>query len=278
MRKIIFLALIAFSVHTSVNAQKFKPYSEFGLTIGTTYYIGDLNPATQFYQSRLAGGLMYRRNINLRFAWRFNAIIGSLRAEDALSNNAFQINRNLSFRSHIAEFSGLLEFNFFPYEVGDDAYKFTPFVFGGLAIFNHNPKALLNDEWIALQPLGTEGQGTTAYPDRRPYSLTNLAIPFGVGIKWHFNRNIGFALEWGLRRTFTDYLDDVSTTYANPAILLAEKGAAAAILADRSLKEPGITNMGRQRGNSKTKDWYSYAGLTITFKIRGKEEECPAYK
>jgi hypothetical protein len=278
MNKIIFLSLIAYSLFQPANAQKFKPYSEFGLMIGTTYYIGDINPGTQFYQSKLAGGIMYRRNINRRFAWRFNAILGSLRADDALSNNAFQINRNLSFRSHIAEFSGLLEFNFFPYEVGDDAYKFTPFVFGGLAIFNHNPKALLGDEWIALQPLGTEGQGATAYPDRRPYSLTNVSLPFGVGIKWHFSRNIGFALEWGLRRTFTDYLDDVSTTYANPAILIAEKGVVAATLADRSLKEPGITNVGRQRGNSKTNDWYSFAGLTITFKIRSKEEECPAYK
>jgi len=278
MKKLIFLTLIVLTFFPNVNAQKFRSYSEFGFMIGTTYYIGDLNPGTQFHQSQLAGGLMYKKNVNLRFAWRFNALLGSVRADDALSNNAFQINRNLSFRSHIAEFSGMLEFNFLPYEVGDDAYKFTPFVFGGLAVFNHNPQAQLEAEWIALQPLGTEGQGTTAYPDRRPYSLTNVAIPFGVGIKWHLNGNWGFALEWGLRRTFTDYLDDVSTTYANPAVLLAEKGAASAALADRSLKEPGITNIGRQRGNSKTKDWYSFAGLTITFKIRGKEEECPAYK
>lgn len=271
---IAFLLLLSFNAQ----AQKFKQYSEIGPMIGASYYIGDINPARQFFQSKLAFGLMYRKNVNRRFAWRFNALYGAIRGDDALSNNPFQLNRNLSFRSHVAEFSGVLEFNFLPYEVGDDAYKFTPFIFGGLAIFNHNPRAFLDGEYVPLQPLGTEGQGTTAHPDRRPYSLTSVSLPFGVGIKWHFNNRIGFALEWGLRRTFTDYLDDVSKTYVSPLVLLAEKGEAAAILADRSLVEPGITNVGRQRGNSKTKDWYSFAMLTITFKITAKEEECAAYK
>jgi len=278
MKKYFSIVFLFLLVSQKADSQKFKQYSEFGLMIGTTYYIGDLNPSTQFYQSKLAGGIMFRKNVNPRFAWRFNAILGSIAADDALSNNPFQLNRNLSFRSHVAEFSGLLEFNFLPYEVGDDAYRFTPFIFGGLAVFNHNPRALLDGFYVPLQPLGTEGQGNTFYPAKKPYALTNVAIPFGVGIKWHLNSNLGFALEWGLRRTFTDYLDDVSTTYADPAALLAEKGINAVILADRSLSEPGISNVGRQRGNSKTLDWYSFAGLTITFKIRAKEQECAAYK
>jgi hypothetical protein len=270
--------ILALIIVSSVKAQKFKQYQEFGPMIGVSYYIGDINPSRQFFQSKLAGGLMFRKNVNPRFSWRFNAVLGSVRGDDALSNNPFQLNRNLSFRSPIGEFAALLEFNFLPYEVGDDAYRFTPFIFGGLAVFYQNPQALIDGVWVPLQPLGTEGQGTTAYPAKKPYSLTNISTPFGVGIKWHFNNNIGFALEWGLRRTFTDYLDDVSTTYANPAALLAEKGELSMLLADRSLVEPGITNVGRQRGNSKTVDWYSFALLTITFKITAKEEECAAYK
>jgi hypothetical protein len=118
------------------------------------------------------------------------------------------------------------------------------------------------------------------YPDRKHYSLVNISFPFGLGFKYSVGKNICIGAEWGMRKTTTDYLDDVSTTYADPVILAAEHGAIAAILADRSLKNVGenVNNTGLQRGNSATKDWYSFAVafITVKFKTRGKGS-CPAY-
>jgi hypothetical protein len=88
-------------------------------------------------------------------------------------------------------------------------------------------------------------------------------------------RGFGMGLEWGMRRTFTDYLDDVSKTYADVVAVSAENGPDAGALSDRSV-DPG-TNTDRQRGNSKTNDWFSFAGLSLTFNIKGKQSQCPAY-
>jgi hypothetical protein len=101
-----------------------------------------------------------------------------------------------------------------------------------------------------------------------------------MGIKYSPFKAISIGLEWGLRKTFTDYLDDVSTVYADPVILSAENTPIAAILADRTNLAPGesINNTGLQRGNSKTKDWYSFAGVFVQFRIKPKNEKCDAYK
>jgi hypothetical protein len=245
--KIAFLALFIPFVS---EAQHFVKYSEIGLMGGGSYYMGDLNPGRQFFMIQPAAGLVYRYNPSRRFAWRIHAMAGRVQADDALSANAFQKTRNLSFRSPIIEFGGLLEFNFFDYEIGKSNMIATPFIFGGLAMFRYNPQALLDGQWVPLQPLGTEGQGSSFYPDRK----------------------------WGLRKTFTDYIDDVSTVYADPDILLATNGLLAPVLADRSLVNSGKVNTGRQRGNETNNDWYSFVGLTISVKLTPKQAECAAYK
>ena len=127
--------------------------------------------------------------------------------------------------------------------------------------------------WYNLQPIGTEGQGS-AFSDEKTYSLTQFSIPFGVGLKVNTSKNIGINFEWGLRKTFTDYLDDVSGKYADPFLLGSEKGPVAVGLADKSLKPETGGNTGRGRGNSYNKDWYSFAGVIITFKLRGNENQC----
>jgi hypothetical protein len=278
MRKWIFLSLIGLATSFSANSQVFNRYSELGLFGGVSYYMGELNPGKQFYMVRPGGGLVYRYNTSRRFAWEIHGLYGSVQAEDARSGKDNQVLRNLSFRSQIIEFAGLLHFNFFNYEIGNPETPATPYIFGGLGLFRFNPKADFQGEWIALQPLGTEGQGSPVYADRKQYSLMGANIPFGFGVKFHAFGRLGFSLEWGLRKTFTDYLDDVSTTYADPDVLFATHGELAALLADRSLVNPGKINAGRQRGNSTNKDWYSFAGLTITYKIVPRKAECAAYK
>lgn len=272
---LIFITLNCFLV---LNAQNFRPYSELGFFGGGSYYLGELNPGRQFKFTQPAFGLVFKHNYNRRLAMRFNGLYGTLYADDAESTDEFQIRRNLMFRSRVLEFSGMLEFNFFEYEIGNPSLPATPFIFVGLNVFRFNPQAELNGEWYDLQPLGTEGQGLPDFPGRKPYSLISVGIPFGVGAKFHVGNFLSIALEWGLRKTFVDYIDDVSTTYVNPALLAAANGPESALLADRSLVEPGLTNVGRQRGNSQNNDWFSFAGITLTFKLQSKAPECAAYK
>jgi len=277
MRKKLTLLLLLLSGIVA-NSQVFTKYSELGPMGGVSYYMGELNPGKQFFMVRPAVGLIYRYSGNPRWTWRVHGLVGGVQADDAKSAAASQIQRNLSFRSQIIEAAVILEFNFFPYEVGNPDKPFSPYIFGGISMFRYNPKALIDGEYIPLQPLGTEGQGSAEYSLRKPYSLINGSFPFGFGFKFHAFNRLGMSIEWGLRHTFTDYLDDVSKTYADPDVLFATNGEYSAILADRSLVNAGKSNTDLQRGNPNNKDWYSFAGLTITYKLVKKGEVCPAYR
>ena len=274
----ILLLITSVCLTLALKSQRFTSYSELGPFGGVAYYMGDLNPGKQFFMVSPSYGLVYRHSSSNRWTWRIHGIMGHVRADDARSTTPSQIQRNLSFRSHIIEFATVLEFNFFPYEIGNPETPATPYIFLGAAISRFNPKAEFNGVWYPLQPLQTEGQGSVAFPERKNYNLITGAFPFGLGIKFHAVGRLGVSLEWGLRKTFTDYLDDVSTTYVDPDLLFATNGDLSAILADRSLVNPGAVNTGRQRGNPSTKDWYSFAGLTLTYKLVPREEVCPAYK
>jgi hypothetical protein len=238
--------------------------SELGPTGGVTYYIGDLNPLKHYPKNtHFGGGLVYRYNFNDRYAFRLQGLYSKLEAYDTDSPDSLALLRNLGFRTNLLEISGLLEINFFKYRSkGKDAKKWTPFVFVGFGYFRVNPQNQLDDTWYDLQPLGTEGQGTSKGGDY--YKLDQLCLPFGTGLKFNFGK-VDLQLEWGLRRTWTDYIDDVSGTYADNALLTFESGDLTAQLADPSvLRESGF-NTGRARGDSQTRDWYQYTGLTLTF-------------
>ncbi|MBI4930677.1 MAG: outer membrane beta-barrel protein [Bacteroidetes bacterium] len=255
---------------------KINPASaELGIFLGGSYYTGDLNPSGHFNRfTRPAGGFLYRLNFNSRFSAKAIGSLGILEADDAYSLNDAHHNRNLNFKSKIMEFAVEGEFNFLPYTTGNKKSAITtPYVFAGVAVYHFSPQGLLQGRWYNLQPLGTEGQGTT-FSGEKSYSLTQFSIPFGVGMKVNTAKRIGINFEWGLRKTFTDYLDDVSGKYVDPVLLASEKGPAAAALSDKSIVKEGGSNTGRQRGNSFTKDWYSFAGVIITFRMKGNEGEC----
>jgi len=268
MKKFLLIIITFVSVFT-VNAQR----NEIGLMLGTTYYLGDLNPSKQFLLTKPAIGILYRYNFSTRWALKIDGIYGTVAGDDAVAK--FNVDRNLSFKSPIFEFSPQLELNFLNYMTGNTKKDyFTPYIFAGISVFAFKPKAEFNGTWYDLQPLGTEGQGTSLYGTQR-YSLVNIAFPFGLGVKYSIGKSVCVGAEWGMRKTTTDYLDDVSTTYADPVILSAENGPISAILADRSTTPHEI---GTQRGNSNTKDWYSFAGIFITLKFKAfKDEKCPAY-
>ena len=287
MRKSI---LIACCTLLTANTS-FAQYSEVGLLGGISFYMGDLNPDMPFRDVRPAGGLFYRYNFNDRFSVRAAAHLAYVVGYDASSSDVAQIERNLSFESWLFDFSVTGEFNFFKYAPGDMQHWITPFIFGGISVFKFNPRAELNGEMWELQPLGTEGQGTTFYTDRQKYSLFNAAIPFGLGAKVNISKNFSVGLEWGMRYTFTDYLDDVSTTYADIEVVQAERGNIANALSNRAnifdsasgqylplTAQERLDYTGRQRGNSTTNDWYSFVMLSVSINIKARPEKCPAYQ
>ena len=244
--------------------------NEIGFTIGGAYYLGDLNPTRHYPRdSKLAGGLVFRHNLTDRLALRLQGLYGTLQAYDSDSQDTLQLLRDLHFRTRLIEASFLFEINFFKYRSrGKDSKRWTPFVFGGLAYFRASPQAQLDDTWYDLQSLGTEGQGTTARPGTDSYKVDHVSLPFGAGLKFNLGK-VDVQLEWGMRRTGTDYIDDVSGTYVDGDILAFENGPLAAQLADPSALGtlPGFSNADRARGNSQTRDWYNYSGITITYVI-----------
>ena len=269
------LGIIASFVFLCVNAN--AQYAELGFTLGTSYYIGDLNPYTHYPKNtHIAGGVVFRYSFNKRYTMKLNLLYGQLEASDANSSSEVQLQRNLSFRSSLLEFGATLEVNFFEYEIGDDKHWITPYMFAGLAYYRFNPQAKIDDSWFDLQPLGTEGQGTSARPGSEFYSLNQVSIPFGIGLKVSPSDRIGLAIEWGYRRTYTDYLDDVSGTYVDSDVLAFENGPLSAELADRSISPDGepLDNTNAQRGDSNTRDWYIYSGVMLTYKLGSKFQQC----
>ena len=238
---------------------------------GGSYYLGDIN-SNHFNYMMPSGGIVIRKNIDRRIVVKGELLLGYIRADDARNtNDTVKLNRNLHFRSPIYELSGQVEFNFLPYETGNSLYPFTPFIFAGVSLFRFNPKAEANNgEWIALQPLGTEGQGTTSFQDRKRYAITQFSIPMGGGFKIAVNKTFNIILEYGIRKTFTDYLDDVSTTYTGGN--LWDMSELADRMSDRSLN--GTQAKGFQRGNSKDNDWYTFTGITLSFKLLSEKERC----
>lgn len=277
MKKLLII-LISVCCISSLNAQKLA--NEIGGWIGGSYYLGELNPYKQYNQTHLAGGLLYRKNINKRIALRLHVSYGMVTGADSMSTVAADKNRNLSFRSRIFEMGPIIEINFFEYEagrkIGRNYYKniISPYYFIGLNYFKMNPQAVFQDDFIDLQTLGTEGQGS-ALNDRKKYSLNQISIPMGFGLKMSVTPRMNISFEYGIRKTFTDYLDDVSGEYVDPVALAQLNGPLAAHYADQSLNQEGInfSNEGAMRGNPKTKDWYSFSGLIVTFCL-GRTDAC----
>ena len=186
-------------------SQNSNKTTEIGIFLGGSFYLGDLNPNGFFKFTQPAYGLIYRYNINNRFSARANVLIGEVTAYDNQSSSAYQQDRNLNFKSPVYELSGQMEFNFQEYSIDNPKYNFTPFIFGGLGIFKFEPYGLIGDQWVALQPLHTEGQGTKANPNA-PYTLIQPCIPFGIGIKTSFSQTICLPLNGACAKPSPDIL------------------------------------------------------------------------
>jgi len=270
MRYLFSFILIGFLTQ-SVLAQypTTRSRSELGVLLGGSYYIGDLNQFRHFQGTQPAAGLIYRYTYHTRLALRANFTYGKVMASDANASLDINKNRNLSFESNIFEVAGGVEFNYMPFFLGSQKYKGTAYLLAQIGVFRMNPMTEYNGEMIELQPLGTEGQGSDLN-SKKNYSLMQLSIPLGVGVKFALGKKVALNFEYGIRKTFTDYLDDVgSNNYVDYTELAAANGPIAADLANRSLDG---SRYGK-RGNESTSDWYSFFGAMITFRL-GQPSKC----
>ena len=267
--RILLLFSFIYSVGYSQQAN-FWSRSELGLNLGQMYYIGELNPYVPFYKSQNAYGLMYRLNRNARMAYRFNYTYGNLAAFDSDSKIPQNVNRNLNFKTAIHEVVGGLEFYFKSYQLGNPRYPETFYFLAQLGVFYMNPKTDVNGEWIALQPLGTEGQ-----IGKKRYNNYQLCVPLGMGYKFSIGKIMAVNFDISIRKTFTDYIDDVgSNSYASEADFINhDEPELSYSLSNRSLDGSRT----ERRGNETTKDWYVYAGACLTIKL-GNGNVCWNFK
>ena len=245
---------------------------EFGIAAGAAHYFGDINTTAGLNRPKMALGLMFRKQFGDYVALRVQGTYAQLGYSDIYSDNEAQRIRNLSFNSNVFELALLGDFNFFRFIPGDKEYRFTPYASLGMGFFTFDPYAYLDNEKYFLRQLGTEGQGSALYPDRKAYSNMAFVFPLGFGVKYNLTPRTNLTFELMHRFTNTDYLDDVSGTYAgSDAFPLLPNGdpSPAMLLQDRSyeLSTVPIGITGRQRGISTRKDQYITAMVGITINL-----------
>lgn len=270
MRSILKKTIILVSVTSalSVNAQRF----EYCIGAGTSTFLGDLGGKYSFGTNdftdldilttrySVGAGLRYMP-IN-RFGIRIGAYYARVSGDDKYTSNVPRRTRNLNFFSPIIEANATLELHVGPAR--------RTYLFAGIGMFMFNPKTRIGSTVYNLKDFGTEGQFFMA--GRSPYKTTAMSIPFGGGYKILQLGNGGYlAVELWLRKTNTDYIDDVSTTYVDKTALAASNGNVAVQLSDRSL--PGIlgfSDPGEIRGDPKNNDNFAFLQFTFNSPIGGK--------
>lgn len=232
------------------------------------FNLGNINPAIS-----LGATKFIRPQIGVRGLITLTKVEGSDRTADGEVKNE----RNLSFESKILEIQVAGQYQFLKME----EKNWTPYVFAGFAYFQYDPYAYsLSGEKIMLRNLGTEGQFIPGNKNQ-PYNRKQLAIPFGFGAMVNVSDRFQIGLEFSMRKLFTDYLDDVSGTYADETALIAASGPLAAQMAYRGwelLNAPPYPAAGAQRGNPSNKDWYYTTSLRVSYslkKLYGSRTGCP---
>lgn len=263
MKKYLILSLL-FACTSTVIIQ--AQSAEIGIMGGVSLYGGDMSPNDlNGYMNELnpAFGAFARFNLNRALSLR--AGISQAKVTGADINTDYP-ERMRNFRSNITEFALTMEF--VPFNWGDTRSKVvtSPYLFGGAAVYRFNPQALYNNDWVDLQPLGTEGQGLAGY--EAPYSLTQFAVLFGLGVKFTFNQAWAIGLEFGARKLFNDYLDDITSAEVNYLDVLTGNGTIAAELSNPTIKEPqDVTYV---RGGD-FNDWYGIGSVTLSFRLQGRK-------
>ena len=262
--RIIFILCLLIILDKS-NAQRVRLTS----SLGTSAYLGDLvqgSPAFKEISPAFSIGASYDLQQQIRA--RLNISFLGVQGDDKYSSRADLRYRNLNFKSSVFEVSAMGEYDFLDREV----YNIVPYVFGGPGFFHFNPYTTdRNGNKVYLQPLGTEGQGLPDFPDRKPYSLTQFNISFGIGLRYEISENLSIAGEFCYRKLFTDYLDDVSSDhgFVDPAIFAANGKASVSQLNFRSdeLNPNNKISYNSPRGNPSNADVYYSFQISVSYRL-----------
>jgi hypothetical protein len=305
LHSLVWKSLSATLVFISTYLSSFGQYGEStsffeaGITIGPSNFLGDLGgnmgKGTTFLKDNniqmtklmFGGYLTYQPNEWLGF--RLAANFGSIEGDDAIIKpkgglEEARYRRNSNFRSKIQEVFLVAELYptvFFEYEPSDVFRKFRPYAVIGVGAFHFNPQGTdpQTGNWVNLKPLRTEGQGFAEFPDRKEYKLTQINVPMGVGIKYFANETFSVALEVIHRKTFTDYIDDVSTSYIDPALFYNYMPLQQAQLAERMANKSNLVAgnaafvAGQKRGTPSNNDAYYSIGVKLGFRLAGNSEK-----
>lgn len=237
-------------------------------------------------KTSVAGSIYLTAMYQYMFAVRLEATFGTVSADDKVLKKVApstfgRYERNLSFKSKITDF--MLGIEIHPLYIFNNNNEdkepplISPYLLSGIGFFSFKPQAKLNNKWVDLEPLRTEGQGFAKYPDRKPYKLNQVNIPIGIGAKYDLSATLNIRAEFVYRKLNTDYLDDVSTTYIDPQAFqdnfTGAKLTNALQLHDRQYElTPGQNaNEYDQRGTPKNKDAFFTFNLKIGYTF-GREE------
>lgn len=260
--------------------------------IGPSNFLGELGGkdqvGTDFAQDLEMRATKFCLSAGYRYFFRSDMSVragityGMVSGDDKFTKEPFRHNRNIHFRSPIVEAASVIEYHILREKTnrsfrvkgakGAGGSKFNIYGFGGIGVTYFNPQAkYLDGKWYSLQPLGTEGQGIGTNISK--YSRMTVSIPYGLGVRYLVRTKWRVGVELGIRKTFTDYMDDVSTVYADPTAIADVYGPVAAYFsnpaADKDFNDDGIyeTAPGLQRGDPVDKDTYMFVQATVSYKI-----------
>lgn len=224
------------------------------------------------------GGYEWRWNPWISFGGELN--FGYLRGDNKYGENINKLARNLSFRTGFVELGGIVKFylkeerNLRTHYLkglrrGSPFKRFNVYFMTGFGGMYFNPKANYNGKWVALQPLGTEGQGII--PGTKKYSRFTVSIPVGAGIKYNINKLGHLTFRVSYHYLMTDYLDDVSGLYYDNDAIREQYGDMVADLANRSDPDYLHSQAGSIRGNPLKRDGYMIVNLAYHKRLKMKK-------
>lgn len=289
---LVFLMFVPFILPAQFRSGNYwkQMRNEFTVGFGASNFLGELGGKDAIGKNKSLRDLeISQTKYVLNAGWRYfidksmcvktSFYYGMVSGDDKLTQEPFRNGRNLSFKSPIYELSAVYEYHAIAekqgrlYKVrgtkGKLAFLVGIYSFLGVGAIYYNPKAFYEGRWYNLQPLSTEGQGIKE--GTKPYSRISYCIPGGIGFRYSLNQQMGLGLELGFRKTFTDYIDDVSTEYYDIEEIRKAKGDVAAALSNRSLPDsPAGSKPGDQRGEPSEKDSYMFGVLSLNYKISKK--------
>jgi hypothetical protein len=222
MKRFFIVFLIGFMMFEAHGQQSV----DIGFFGGTGIYFGDMTKTEWSKSINPAYGTFLRFNFNPRYALRFNVLNGSIGAIGEFESVPVQFNKN------VLDVSLQFEFNYFKYIVGDKEKPYSTYIFGGVGMqtYHYNINSIDGSE---ISP----------------------TIPFGLGFKFNLSKRFGIGIEMGLRKTFSDKLDNLD----DPLSYQITKGD--------QITQINYTD---QYHNN---DWTTYTGVHLVYKmIYGNKE------